>query len=293
MANGPLPESEYILNSDGSIYHLHVLFEHVADTVFLVGDPGRVQQVSRFFDVVEHKIQNREFITHTGVFNGKRLTVMSTGIGTDNIDIVVNELDAAVNIDPVTRQIKTKKRRLNIIRIGTSGSLQGHVPVGSYVISEFGLGLEGLVHYYDYPFNDAEKQLTEKIADHLKLNSNHPKPYVAQGSQRLIEMIGQGMIKGITATASGFYGPQGRRLRLIPKDSDINHRMQSFTYGGYRIINFEMETSAMYALGRMLDHDCCTCCLVLANRVRREYLSDSHSKVDGLIETILNRIQGS
>lgn len=291
MANGPLPETEYILNSDGSIYHLHVLSEHVADTVFLVGDPGRVQQVSGFFDVVEHKIQNREFITHTGVYKNKRLTVVSTGIGTDNIDIVVNELDAAVNIDPATRQIKSKKRKLNIIRIGTSGSLQADVPVGSFVISEFGLGFDGLVHYYDYSFDDDETQLANKIALHLKRNDNHPKLYVAKGSQRLIEMIGQGMIKGITATASGFYGPQGRRLRLIPKDSDINDRMQSFSYGGHRIVNFEMETSAMYALGRMLAHDCCTCCLVLANRVRKEYLSDSHSKIDGLIEVILNRIK--
>ena len=245
MQNNGLAESELILNTDGSVYHLHLKDEHIADTVIIVGDQRRVQEVSKYFDSVDFKVQNREFVTHTGMYKGKKVTALSTGIGTDNIDIVINELDAAVNIDATTRQPKPVKRNLSIVRIGTSGALQADIPVGSHVISEFGLGLDGLVYYYYYEFDKLEKELTDKINDHLKWNPDLARPYVTKGSERLIKILEKDMVKGITATATGFYGPQGRRLTLTPKDPGINDRLQSFSHERYRVTNFEMETSAL------------------------------------------------
>lgn len=290
MPGTKLSETDLILNSDGSAYHLHLREEHIADHVIVVGDQSRVEQISKYFDKLEVKIQNREFLTHTGQIGKHRLTVLSTGIGTDNIDIAVNELDAAINIDPQSRQIRSEKRKLNIIRIGTSGALQADIPVGSYVISEFGLGFDGLVHYYEYKFDELETELAEKIGEHLNLNKELSTPYICRGSERLINNLGKGMISGITATASGFYGPQGRRLRLQPKDPGIEDRLRTFAHKNYRITNFEMETSALYGLGNMLGHDCCTCCVVIANRIRKEFSKDYHKDVDGLIQTVLERI---
>jgi len=290
MQNNSLPESELILNRDGSVYHLHLKAEHIADTVIMVGDPGRVQQVSKYFDSIDHRIQNREFVTHTGTYKGTRITVLSTGIGTDNIDIVLNELDAAVNIDPIKRVPISARRKLTIVRIGTSGALQEDIPVGSQVVSEFGLGLDGLIYYYQYEFDSIEKELTDRINNHLKWNSNLSRPYITKGSERLIELLGKGMVKGITATASGFYGPQGRRLSLEPSDPEINNRLRSFVFQSHRVINFEMETSALYGLGKLLQHDCCTCCLVIANRIRKEYKDDYSKDVDTLIQTVLERL---
>ncbi len=290
MQNNGLPESELILNSDGSVYHLHVKDEHVADTVIVVGDQGRVQQVSSHFDSIDFRVQNREFITHTGCYKGKRITVLSTGIGTDNIDIAINELDAAVNIDAQKRMPKVERRKLRIVRIGTSGALQPDIPVGTQVISEFGLGLDGLIYYYNYEFDNLEKELTDSINDHLQWNRNLSRPYIVRGSESLINLLGKGMMKGITATASGFYGPQGRKLRLVPRDLDMNSRLQSFAFHQYRVMNFEMETSALYGLGNLLQHDCCTCCVVIANRIRKEF-SDNHIRdTNILIETVLNRL---
>ena len=285
-----IPESELVLNNDGSVYHLHLKNEHVADTVILVGDQGRVEQVSKHFDTIEYKIQNREFITHTGLYQGKRITVISTGIGPDNIDIAINELDAAVNIDLENRKYKKEKRVLNIIRIGTSGALQKDIPVDSFVVSEFGLGLEGLVYYYDYLFDEKEAELTEKINSHLNWNPNLSKPYIVKGSSSLIEGIGEGMTRGITATASGFYGPQGRKLRLKLDNPDLNERLTSFEHEGHLVTNFEMETSALYGLGALLGHNCCTCCAIIANRITQKY-SENHSiVVDDLIKTVLDRL---
>ncbi len=290
MQNNGLPESELVLNKDGSVYHLHLKDEHIADTVIIVGDQQRVQQVSKYFDTVDFKIQNREFLTHTGKYKGKKITALSTGIGTDNIDIVVNELDAAVNIDASTRLPKLTKRKLSIVRIGTSGALQADIPVGSQVISEFGLGLDGLIYYYHYEFDKLEKELTEKINDHLKWNPDLSRPYITKGSDRLIQILEKGMVKGITATATGFYGPQGRKLTLAPKDPEINDRLTSFAYQKYRVTNFEMETSALYGLGKLLQHDCCTCCLIIANRIRKEFKDNHTEDINLLIKTVLERL---
>jgi uridine phosphorylase len=258
--------------------------------VIVVGDQGRVDVISKYFDKIECRISNREFVTHTGTFKGKRITALSTGIGTDNIDIVVNELDAAVNIDPVARAIKANKRKLNIVRIGTSGALQPDIPVGSNVVSEFGLGLDGLVFYYNYDFNSTERELMERVNHHLEWNEDLATPYITEGSKKLLSTVGEGMVKGVTATASGFYGPQGRRLSLVPKDTNMNSRLTSFAFKEHRITNWEMETSALYGLGRMLGHDCITCCLIIANRIRKEF-SDNHGEdIKKLIETVLERV---
>ncbi len=290
MRGQQLSETDLILNSDGSAYHLHIRDEHIADHVIIVGDQSRVKQISKHFDKLEAQIQNREFVTHTGRIGKDHITVLSTGIGTDNIDIVINELDAAINIDPQSRQIRSEKRKLNIIRIGTSGALQADIPVGSYVISEFGLGFDGLIHYYNYEFDELERELAVKIGQHLNLNKELSAPYVCKGSELLINKLGKGMIPGITATASGFYGPQGRTLRLQSKDPGIEDRLGTFAYKNYRITNFEMETSALYGLGSMLGHDCCTCCAVIANRISKEFSKDYHKDIDGLIQLVLERI---
>lgn len=290
MPHQQLAETDLILNRDGSLYHIHLKEEHIADNVIVVGDQGRVKQISKHFDSVEVKIQNREFVTHTGRFGKTRITVLSTGIGTDNIDIVINELDAAVNIDHQTRKPIEQLRKLNIVRIGTSGALQADIPVGSHVISEFGLGLDNLLQYYQYDFGPVEKELIEKIGQHLSWGSAIQTPYVTKASGALFQKLKEGMIPGITATAPGFYGPQGRRLRLPPKDSEINDKLQSFSYKHYRITNFEMETSALYGLGNMLGHNCCTCCSIIANRIRQEYSKDYHKDVDRLIQTVLDRL---
>lgn len=285
-----LQDSELILNQDGSVYHLKLREEHVADTVILVGDQGRVAEVSKFFDRVDHRIQNREFVTHSGIYKGKPITALSTGIGTDNIDIVLNELHAAANIDLTARRFKDSHRQLNLIRIGTSGSLQGDIPAGARIISEYGLGLDGLIYYYNYKFDSEESALRDEINAHLKWDPNLAVPYLVKGSSKLMEQIGHDMTRGITATATGFYGPQGRRLGLPLSNANMNQSLQSFSNGTHRITNFEMETSALYGLGKMLGHHCCTCCLILANREKKEYIENHQEAMDGLIERVLERV---
>ncbi|MFZ1677724.1 MAG: nucleoside phosphorylase [Saprospiraceae bacterium] len=288
--SGQFSDTDLILNPDGSVYHLHLRDEHIADHVIIVGDQGRVTQISKHFDKTESQIQNREFVTHTGYIGQNRITVLSTGIGTDNIDIAINELDAAINIDPTTRQQKTEKRKLNIVRIGTSGTLQEDIEVGSQVISQFGLGLDGVLHYYKYHYDALENELQKKIREHLNWNAPLAYPYVCKVSTPLFNKLSAGMIPGITATSPGFYAPQGRRLRLEPLYPDINSRLQSFSHKNYRVTNFEMETSALYGLGNLLGHNCCTCCTIIANRITKEFSKDYHKDVDRLIETVLERI---
>ena len=290
MSKDSIPESELVLNPDGSVYHLHLKEEHIGSTVILVGDQGRVEQISKYFDKVEFRFNNREFITHTGLFKGHRITVVSTGIGTDNVDIVVNELDAAINIDLKKRQPREKKRKLNLIRIGTSGALQADIPVDTNVVSTHGLGLDGLLYYYKYEFDNDEKILSQKINLHLNWNPQLAVPYIVKGSESLIEKIGKDMVKGITVTASGFYGPQGRSIRLEVDDPHVWEKFSNFDHEGQRITNFEMETSALYGLGKLLGHDCCTCCAIVANRITKEFSHDHTKPVQRLIETVLERV---
>ncbi|HET6244954.1 MAG: nucleoside phosphorylase [Bacteroidetes bacterium] len=285
-----ISESELILNSDGSVYHIRLLPEHVADDVIVVGDPARVELISSKFDRVDFKIYNREFITHTGSFNNKRITVIATGIGTDNIDIVLNELDAAVNIDLQTRQIKEQKRSLNIIRIGTSGALQADIPVDSFVVSSYGLGFDGLLHFYAGWENINEKEITQAFIDHSKWKAECASPYVIKGSEVLINKLGKGIRKGITATACGFYAPQGRKLRAGLSMPQMNELLTTFNHKQLQITNFEMETSALYGLGTLLGHNTCTVCAIIANRIIKEYSRDYKLAVDKLIDHVLEKL---
>lgn len=288
--NNFIPETELIINPNGSVYHLNLLPENITDNIIIVGDQGRVEAVSKFFDTIDFKTQNREFITHKGTFKGQPIMVVSSGIGTDNIDILVNELDAAVNIDLKTRCVKEKKRNLNIVRIGTSGALQNDIPVDSYVVSTHGLGFDGLMNYYlDLPSIN-ENGISEAFIQQTNWNKNLPYPYAIKGAQELINAIGFDMIHGITATAPGFYGPQGRKLRLTPWVEDFNQQLTDFKYKENRITNFEMETSALYGLGALLGHKTCTVCAIIANRVAKQYSKNYHVAVDKLIQLVLERL---
>ncbi len=290
MNQEPLQDTELILNPDDSVYHLQLKGENIADTIILVGDQNRVSQVSNFFDRIDFKIQSREFVTHTGVYKGNPITVLSTGIGTDNIDIVLNELHAAVNVNPETRQFNEKLRKLRIVRIGTSGSLHEDIPIGSHVISEFSLGFDGLIYYYNHEFNEEEIGLQKEILNHIHWSSALARPYVVQASGALLEQVGFDMIKGITATATGFYGPQGRKLALELSNPQMNERFQSFSHDGRRVTNLEMETSGLYSLSKLLGHQCCTCCLILANREKKEFHEKPIEAMDELIEVVLDRL---
>jgi uridine phosphorylase len=285
-----IAESELILNPDGSIYHLHLKPGDIADNIIVVGDPDRVQQVSARFDVIEVKVSNREFTTHTGTYKGKRVTALSTGIGTDNIDIVLNELDALVNIDLKTRTINPEKKKLNIIRIGTSGSLQGDIPPDSFVVSTHGLGLDGLLNYYGGLDAINEDDLSSAFVTHTRWDKKLPFPYFVKGSAALCDKIGKGFVKGITATAPGFYGPQGRELRLRPAIPDLNEKLTAYRHLEHRITNFEMETSALYGLSLHMGHSACTVCVIIANRISRQYSRNYHAKVDELINLVLERL---
>lgn len=285
-----IAESELVLNPDGSVYHLKLRPEHISDTILVVGDQGRVETISKHFTNIECRIQNREFITHTGTYNGKRLTVLSTGIGTDNIDIVVNELDALVNIDLKERTINEKLVSLNIVRLGTSGALQGDIPVDNFVMSEYGLGFDGLLNFYKTYKNIYEEEMAEAFIRHTKWSTNLARPYIVKGSEILMKKLGEGLFKGITATASGFYGPQGRQLRIEPLDVDLNDKMQEFNFKGNRITNFEMETSALYGLGAILGHNTLTICSIIANRVIKQFSKDYKKSVEKMIQLVLDRI---
>tara|TARA_Y100000385_G_scaffold291988_1_gene375392 strand:- start:3677 stop:4573 length:897 start_codon:yes stop_codon:yes gene_type:complete len=285
-----LQESELVLNKDGSVYHLHLKPEHIADTVLLVGDQGRVEQISNKFDTIEFSIQNREFCTTTGSYKGKRITALSTGIGTDNIDIAINELDAAVNIDLENRSIKSELKSLNLIRIGTCGALQADIPVDSFAISSYGLGFDGLLNFYEHSKTKKESKIQSDFIQFYKDHGHEVDAYVSEGNKELISILEPGMIKGITATANGFYGPQGRVLRLKAQIPNQNELLRDFKSGDNRIINFEMETSGLYGIGGLLGHKCCTVCAVIANRFSKSYSEDYMLTVDKLIDTVLDRL---
>ena len=285
-----IPESELILNDDKSVYHLNLQPEEVADTVINVGDPDRVAMVSKFFDKVELKKQKREFVTHTGSYKGKRITVISTGIGTDNIDIVYNELDALVNIDLKNRTVKNTLKSLNLIRIGTSGSLQENIPVDGIVFSQFGLGLDGLLNFYKLTNTDEEKNIIEAFRNHYLGHGILPKPYLARSSSKLESALSDGMFKGITASCSGFYGPQGRVLRYELAFPELIDRLTSFSFENHFITNFEMETGAMYGLAKILGHHCCSINAVVANRISKQHTHKGEETMNNLIETVLDRL---
>jgi uridine phosphorylase len=285
-----IPESELILNSDGSVYHLNLHPEEIADTVINVGDPDRVAMVSRFFQSVEVRKQKREFVTHTGTYKGKRITVLSTGIGTDNIDIVYNELDALVNIDLKRREVRSKLSSLNLIRIGTSGSLQREIPVDGFVFSRFGLGLDGLLNFYRLTNDAEENELVEAFRKHYPNEGILPQSYLARCSSRLEAALSEGMFKGITASCSGFYAPQGRVLRYELARPNFIQTLHSFRLGDHRITNFEMETGAMYGLARILGHHCCSINAIVANRITNEHTHKGDETMNRLIETVLDRI---
>lgn len=286
----PIPESELILNKDGSVYHLNLHPEEIADTIINVGDPDRVSRVSDFFDSIELKKQKREFVTHTGTYKSKRLTVLSTGIGTDNIDIVYNELDALVNIDLKTRMIKEKLTALNLIRIGTSGALQKDIPVDSFVFSTFGLGLDGLLNFYKMQNTSLEDEIITAFRNHYPNNCTLPQSYISQCSTKLEQQLSEGMFKGITCSCSGFYAPQGRVLRFELARTDMIEKLNSFSHKDFRITNFEMETGAMYGLAKILGHHCCSVNVIVANRIAQQFSKKYEESMHNLIETVLERI---
>lgn len=288
--NAPLAGSELVLNPDGSVYHLAMRPEHVGDLVIIAGDPGRVERISSRFERIEHRTHNREFVAHTGVLNGVHITALGTGIGPDNIDIVLNELDALVNIDLATRLPKDKPRSLRIVRLGTCGSLQADIPVGARIVSAFGVGLDNLAHYYAHENTDRELRLLQDLMVQADWPENLPYPYVAQGDHDLVERLGRDNTVGITYTAGGFYGPQGRSLRLVPAVDDLNERLAAVTHEGLRATNFEMETSALYALGGMLGHRVCTVCCVVANRFHKQADTDHHAAIEHMIDEVLQRL---
>lgn len=286
-------ESELIINPDGSVYHIKLRPEHVAENVIVVGDQHRVESISKYFDQIEFRVQHREFLTHTGTFNGKRITVLSTGIGTDNIDIVINELDAAVNIDLEKRQVKDEHIALNIIRLGTSGALQPDIDVDTFVASSYGLGMDGLLNFYQYPEEMLETELIDAFIDQTGWSNRLPFPYIVRSSQVLLDKIAHDLTQGITATASGFYGPQGRQLRIPLAFPEFNERIENFHFNGQRITNFEMETSALYSLGNLLGHNTLTVCNIIANRVTRQFSKDYKKSLEKMIQLVLQRLTES
>ena len=282
-----IAESEMILNARGAIYHLILLPDEIGGTVFLVGDPDRVKEVSKHFDKIEYKGEYREFITHTGLIGKKRLTVLSTGIGTDNIDIAINELDALVNVDLTTREIKTTLTSLNFIRIGTSGALQPEIPVDNFIASTHGLGIDNLLNFYRLEQNDEEKQLLHSFVTSTQMHSQIGYPYIAGASASLIKHFVKDFYQGITVTCPGFYGPQGRVLRLGVSNPELINRLTQFRFGQHRITNFEMETSAIYGLSRLLGHNCLSLNAVIVNRIRKEFSKDGKTAVENLIVKVL------
>ncbi len=279
-----IPESELIINNRGAVYHLDLRPEELADTVILVGDPERVKKVSKYFDKIEFQLQHREFITHTGYIGNQRISVMSTGIGPDNIDIAINELDALANIDFESRTIKSTIKKLNIIRFGTSGALQADILVDSLVASTHGLGFDNLMNYYDYEKSEDDNNLIASFLQQTQMDTSITMPYVFKGSELLINKLGDDFFKGITVTAPGFYGPQGRELRLKSRSRALIDRLTDFAYDGSRIANFEMESSAIFGLGKLLGHECLSINVVVANRVVQQYSKDSNAAVEKMIE---------
>jgi len=292
MAMQRIAESELIINQRGAIYHLDTRPDELADTIITVGDPDRVAVVSKYFDRIEFKNHHREFVTHTGYLAGKRLSVVSTGIGTDNIDIVLNELDALVNIDFDTRTIRPQLTQLNIIRIGTSGSLQKDIPVDSCVASTHGLGIDNLLNFYRSEHNTEDQQLLQAFITQTQLNNSFAQPYISGAGSALLRHFVDGFHHGITVTCPGFYGPQGRVLRLGLSNPQLVDNLTTFSFGHHRISNFEMETAGIYGLGKLLGHHCLSLSAIVANRVEKQFSVNAAKTMEDLIKTALEIISG-
>ncbi|MFN5168431.1 MAG: nucleoside phosphorylase [Cyclobacteriaceae bacterium] len=280
----PILPTDLILNPDGSVYHLNLLPKHVADTIIAVGDPNRVGMIGEYLDTIDYEINKREFITITGKYKGKRVTIISTGIGTDNVEIVLTELDALVNIDLKTREPKSRKKKLKIIRLGTSGALQEDIPVGSHLVSEYGIGLDNLMTFYRFTMNAWEQELANEIQRQTSLPFL---PYVVEGSAALRKQFGGEMLTGNTVTCPGFYAPQGRQVRSAAAFPDLLDRLNYFHHRDFWLTNFEMETSAYYAFGRLLGHEMVSLNAIIANRVKNKFSKDPYAVVRSLIEKTL------
>lgn len=285
-----IPTSELIINSDGSIFHLHIKPEHLADTVILVGDPGRVEMVASYFDEKECNIASREFRTITGTYKGKRMTVISTGIGTDNIDIVVSELDALANIDFETRTERAEKRVLTLLRLGTSGAIQPDIPLGSFVFARSSVGFDGLLNYYEGRNGVCDLEIEKAFVEHTGWNPLLPAPYFVDADKELFTHFQDSVVEGITVAAPGFYGPQGRWLRIAPADKELNAKIESFEYEGRRITNFEMESSALAGLGKLMGHRAGTICTIIAQRAAKDMNTDYKPFVRQMIEMALDKL---
>lgn len=284
-------DSELIINDDGSIFHLHLRPEQLADKVILVGDPGRVDLVASHFDSRECETGNREFRTITGIYKGKCITVQSTGIGCDNIDIVLNEMDALANIDFITRTENKEHRRLTFVRIGTCGGLQPYTPVGTYICSDKSIGFDGLLNFYAGRNDVCDLSFERRFIEHMHWNPQLGAPYVVDANKELADRIaGEDMVRGVTIACGGFFGPQGRELRIPLADPQQNAKIETFEYDGYRITNFEMESSAVAGLSKLMGHKAVTCCMVIANRLAKEVSSTYKNSIDDLIIKVLDRI---
>lgn len=285
-----IPSSELIINDDGSIFHLHLKPEQLADTVLLVGDPARVEMVASYFDRQECRVANREFVTITGTYKGKRISVISTGIGTDNIDIVVTELDALANIDFATRQVKPELRQLTLVRLGTSGAIQPDIKVGTAVFSRSSVGFDGLLNYYKGRNEVCDLPIEQAFIEHTGWSELLPKPYFIDADKSLFELFRDTTMEGITISAPGFYAPQGRWVRLEPADNELNAKIESFRFGERRITNFEMEGSALAGLAALMGHRAATICTIIAQRVALDVETDYKAFVRQMIEMALDRL---
>lgn len=283
-------KSELIVNPDGSIYHLHLREQDLADKVILVGDPGRVEKLSDLFDKVDFKVENREFVTHTGTYKGERVTAISTGIGTDNIDIVLNELDAVANIDLKKRVKKDKLKKLKFVRVGTTGGLQGDLIPGSFVLSRYSAGFDGLMHFYRDGHTVNDEAIEKAFVKHTNWVGKRAVPYFVKSDDELFDSLNDGVHSGITISSPGFYGPQGRHLRLPVIDPSLNDKISSFRHGAMRITNFEMESSALFGLSSLLGHQAVCICAVIANRVSGDSIKDHNPVIKDLLKFTLDKL---
>lgn len=285
-----IPSSELIINNDGSVFHLHIRPEQLSDKIIVMGDPDRVGLTASYFDSIECEIQSREFRTITGTYKGKRITALSHGIGPDNIDIVITELDALANVDFASREIKKNFKPLTIVRVGTSGALQPHCPIGSYVVAERSIGFDGVLNYYEGRNSVTDLEFEDVFKKYVDWSPLHCSPYIVKANEELVEQIGHDMIKGVTISAIGFYGPQGRYVRMPLANPSLNSKIESFDYKGLRITNYEMESAPLAGLGRLMGHRVMTVCSIIANRLAGESNSNYKGSIEDLIKIVLDRI---